>query len=512
LIVDVGVDPPRVAVSGVGIDALTVEQAKRALRDACVERPDPPLNIATVNLDLIALANVDRGYATVLERSGLRLADGAGVIWLGRLRGNPIPERVTGSDLTEWLVDGGLPGVRLYLFGSTHDVHEQVRARAAAHGAVVVGGACPPRSAVDPPEASTALIEDIRASNADVLLVALGAPLQERWIDRWRDHLNVAAVMGVGGSLDYLGGAQRRAPESWQRLGMEWVFRLLQDPRRLWRRYLGRDIPFFVREAAQDVMARARDSMHVRKDRAVSANTRTETTIYVVRHGTTTMNVQNRYRGRREVPLDDQGWRDAYAAADALQTSNAVAVYASPLDRARCTGHVIAARIGLSGVFDHDGLVNLDYGSWEGLTAAEAAERDPDEHRRYRDAPLSAICPDGESLAEATERIEGALLDLARRHPGETVVAVSHAVMVRLLIARLRRSTGPGWRIPLGTGSTTVIRIADGRILGAIPPPSFRAVEAEEDLGHSGTEPRVIINLPAAALAGWEATTEEQAV
>jgi broad specificity phosphatase PhoE len=238
---------------------------------------------------------------------------------------------------------------------------------------------------------------------------------------------------------------------------------------------------------------------------------RTETIVYLVRHGTTTMNAQNRYRGRREVALDEQGWRDAYAAADALATSGAVGVYSSPLDRARCTGHVISARLGLSGVQDLPGLVNVDYGSWEGLTAGEAAARDPEEHRRYRESPATGICPDGESLAEATDRFEAALVELGRRHPGESIVAISHAVMVRLMLARLRGSAGPEWRIPLGTGSTTVFRVADGKVRGALPPPSFQLLDAEEDLDRAEFGPSSVVALRTPLRTGWDAVGEERA-
>jgi broad specificity phosphatase PhoE len=164
------------------------------------------------------------------------------------------------------------------------------------------------------------------------------------------------------------------------------------------------------------------------------------------------MNRQNRYRGRREVPLDEQGWRDAHEAAAQLEGVGLTMVYSSPNQRTRDTASVIASRAKVRVLVLPD-LYNLDYGAWEGLTAKEAAKRDPDQYRLYQQRPLEAVCPGGEALAHAAQRMIRALRTIGERHPGQAVAAVSHAVMMRLAAAVLTGLNGPEWRIPLATGS-----------------------------------------------------------
>jgi len=113
--------------------------------------------------------------------------------------------------------------------------------------------------------------------------------------------------------------------------------------------------------------------------------------LYLVRHGTTTWNVSNRYRGRRDVPLDTQGWADAAAAARHLAPLGIHAVYAGPLQRCIDTARVIADECSVSEVRVADGLYNLDYGDWEGMTAEEAAAHDPEMFARYVKAPFETV-------------------------------------------------------------------------------------------------------------------------
>jgi broad specificity phosphatase PhoE len=181
--------------------------------------------------------------------------------------------------------------------------------------------------------------------------------------------------------------------------------------------------------------------------------------LYVVRHGTTTLNVQNRYRGRRDVPLDAQGWADAVEAARALSPLGLAAVYAGPLRRTINTAQVIADECRIPDVRILHGLVNLDYGEWEGMTAEEAAMFDPTAFQLYREDPSAAACPNGERLAAAQDRMEEAIRLIGGRHPGERVAAVTHAVMIRLLAAQLLKTSGPEWRIPVGRGSLTKFEV-----------------------------------------------------
>lgn len=186
--------------------------------------------------------------------------------------------------------------------------------------------------------------------------------------------------------------------------------------------------------------------------------------LYLVRHGTTTLNVQNRYRGRRDVPLDAQGWADAVEAAKALSPMGLTAVYAGPLRRTINTAQVIADECRIPDVRILHGLVNLDYGEWEGMTSQEASMFDPESFRLYKEDPSKAICPNGERLTDAQKRMVEAVLLMGDRHKGERVAAVTHAVMIRLIAATLLDLEGAHWRIPVGRGSLTRFEVEDGEI------------------------------------------------
>jgi broad specificity phosphatase PhoE len=177
--------------------------------------------------------------------------------------------------------------------------------------------------------------------------------------------------------------------------------------------------------------------------------------LLVVRHGTTTMNVENRYRGRRDIPLDAQGYQDAVDAARELAPLRPAAVYTGPLRRTIATAQIIADEARVPDLRILYGLNNVDYGAWEGMTAEEAAMYDPVAFDLYRTDPERAVCPAGERLADAAVRMLEALRLIGSRHLGETVVAVTHAVMIRLAVARLNNIRGDRWRIPVGRGSYT---------------------------------------------------------
>ena len=187
-------------------------------------------------------------------------------------------------------------------------------------------------------------------------------------------------------------------------------------------------------------------------------------TLYLIRHGTTTMNVENRYRGRRDVPLDAQGWADAVEAARTLSGVGLTAVYAGPLRRTINTAQVVADECRIPDVRILHGLVNLDYGVWEGMTSEEAAMYDPAAFELYRSQPGQAVCPNGERLTDGQKRMVEAVQLMGERHRGERVAAVTHAVMIRLLAATILDLPGDQWRIPVGRGSLTTFEVEDGRI------------------------------------------------
>ena len=193
--------------------------------------------------------------------------------------------------------------------------------------------------------------------------------------------------------------------------------------------------------------------------------------IYLVRHGQTVMNVEVRFRGRLDVPLNENGREEARSVARDLANVGLTAIYTSPLCRAREVAEAISATSGAT-VRDLPGLLNVDYGEWEGLTKEECAARDPEAWRLYRECPEEAWCPGGESLAAAADRVTAALMSLGDRHRGETIAAVSHGAMVRLALMRLTPPSNGSWEVPLATGSATIFDFVDGRVSLVVSQPT----------------------------------------
>lgn len=192
--------------------------------------------------------------------------------------------------------------------------------------------------------------------------------------------------------------------------------------------------------------------------------------LYLVRHGTTTMNVENRYRGRRDIPLDARGYQDAVDAAHRLSGEGLAAVYTGPLRRTIATAQIIADEARVPDIRILHGLNNVDYGAWEGMTSEEAAMFDPEAFALYRTSPRQAVCPVGERLSDAQQRMVAALQLVGSRHVGEAVAAVTHAVMIRLTLVALGYVDDENWRVPVGRGSVAAFDVEDGTIrLASLP-------------------------------------------
>ncbi len=217
--------------------------------------------VATANLDFLAIARRDSRLAQLLRRSHLVVADGAPVVWLARLVGAGRVQRVPGVDFVGQLCAAGAErgGVRIVLYGGAPEVADRARARIESSfpGATVVEQIPPPFRELTAEEESEERAR-VAAANPELVLVALGCPKQERLIARYFDAAPGAVWIGVGGTLDFYAGRTRRAPRWVQALGMEWAMRLVQEPRRLWRRYLLHDIPTLARVAPACLRLRLR--------------------------------------------------------------------------------------------------------------------------------------------------------------------------------------------------------------------------------------------------------------
>jgi broad specificity phosphatase PhoE len=197
---------------------------------------------------------------------------------------------------------------------------------------------------------------------------------------------------------------------------------------------------------------------------AASAASRRTCRIHLVRHGQTIMNAQVRFRGRLDVALNEVGRAEAREAARALVGSGLVAVYTSPLGRAREVAEAIAVKNGVGAVRAQPDLVNLDYGAWEGLTKEESAEVDSEAWAHYVGDPEQAVCPEGEAVTEAADRVVAALRAIARENPGQSVAAVSHGVMLRLAVLRVAGASDSDWQFAMPTGKAIVFDVEGDQI------------------------------------------------
>ena len=223
-----------VRILGVRVDGVTY--ADLLVHIAAFIAEGTPHQIATVNPEFVMEARRNPAFAAVLAQTDLCLADGVGLLWAARRLGQPLPERVTGSDSVPLIAQHAAErGWRLYLLGAGPGValrtSEILQGRSPGLRVVGAYGGTPAD------EDAEAVITGIREAQPDILFVAYGAPKQDLWISQHRQALGVPVMMGVGGSFDFIAGVQRRAPRWVQRLNLEWFFRLVTQPWR-WRRQL----------------------------------------------------------------------------------------------------------------------------------------------------------------------------------------------------------------------------------------------------------------------------------
>jgi len=212
-----------------------------------------------VNAMVCNLAATDATFRKVLMQADLRYADGQSIVWASRLLGGGLPERVATTDLIDPLAAvSAQRGKRIFLYGSKPGVAERAatRLRQAAPGLVIDG-----RDGYTAAGGMPRLVEDINAFAPDILLVGLGDPMQQHWIEAHRNQLNVPVILTCGGLFDWASGDNRRAPQWMIAAGLEWLWRLMLEPRRLGSRYLIGNPVFLSRLARQLLRSRARTTL-----------------------------------------------------------------------------------------------------------------------------------------------------------------------------------------------------------------------------------------------------------
>jgi N-acetylglucosaminyldiphosphoundecaprenol N-acetyl-beta-D-mannosaminyltransferase len=204
-------------------------------------------SVFTPNVDHVVNVGDNPSFREAYAAASLSLADGQPLVWTSRLLGAPLPEKISGSDLMLPLMErAAAQRWRVYLLGGGEGVAEKAAQVLRERLGVNVVGCDSPRISLEPNLAQDGpLVESIRRADPQLLLVALGSPKQELWLHRVGPRIAPAVGIGVGAALDFVAGA-RRAPRWMSRAGLEWFFRLVQEPRRLGRRYLVNDPRFLL--------------------------------------------------------------------------------------------------------------------------------------------------------------------------------------------------------------------------------------------------------------------------
>ncbi|QDU70969.1 Putative N-acetylmannosaminyltransferase [Mucisphaera calidilacus] len=218
--------------------------------------------VITPNLDILRRCVADEQTRSLVERADIRVADGMPLVAASRIAGDPLPERVAGSSLA-WTVSeaAAREGVPILLIGGAPGDADAAAAVLTDHypGLRVAGTACPPMGFESDAHEMASLEALLRGADRAVIFVGLGFPKQEQLIERLRPLSPESCWLGVGISFSYVAGTVQRAP-AWARgLGAEWIYRLVQEPGRLWRRYLVEGLPFGLRLLVWAIRARLGD-------------------------------------------------------------------------------------------------------------------------------------------------------------------------------------------------------------------------------------------------------------
>ena len=236
--------PTRVDVVGTGISTAGLDETV----DLILHPGEQGLGVAVCNVHSVMTARRDSSLRAALSAADVATADGVPLVWALRAGGQPDQERVDGFTLFWATIEAGLPeATRHFFYGNTEATLERITARLRRDypEIAIAGTLSPPFRSLTEHEQSDHL-DVIRRSGADVVWVGLGLPKQERWIAEANPHLDGMALVGIGAVFDWVAGNVAKAPEWMQRAGLEWLYRLIREPRRLWQRYIWNNPAFLV--------------------------------------------------------------------------------------------------------------------------------------------------------------------------------------------------------------------------------------------------------------------------
>lgn len=236
-------------ILGARVDHVNMKEAVQIATEGMKEKP--PFVVVTPNSEIIVQANKEKKLLKIIEKAGLVVPDGIGLVIASKLVKQPLEERVTGIDLMYQLLEyaskngsrifllGGKPGIADMAANKIRETYKNINIVDTHHGYFKGMHTGDENSAEE-----RAVVDLIKEQNVDMLFVALGAPKQEFFIDRYKDELGAKLLMGVGGSLDVMSGTVKRAPDFWQKNGLEWLYRILEDPKARLKRSLA--LPVFA--------------------------------------------------------------------------------------------------------------------------------------------------------------------------------------------------------------------------------------------------------------------------
>jgi N-acetylglucosaminyldiphosphoundecaprenol N-acetyl-beta-D-mannosaminyltransferase len=235
----------------VQVDSIRLDQLAVLLRHFVAS--GRPHQIVTVNVDFVRIARQDAPFRDALGRADVAVPDGMPLVWLSRLLGQPLSDRITGVDVLEQgAAIAAAQGYSIFLLGAEPGVADKAAAvLCERYPGLRIAGTYAPAIGTFTKEENARMVELIRSAQPDLLFVAFGAPRQDVWIAAHREELNVPVSVGIGGSFNFLAGRIPRAPVWLQRAGLEWAYRLSREPGRLWRRYLLGDLPTLYRIVAR---------------------------------------------------------------------------------------------------------------------------------------------------------------------------------------------------------------------------------------------------------------------
>jgi N-acetylglucosaminyldiphosphoundecaprenol N-acetyl-beta-D-mannosaminyltransferase len=252
-----GPEPRRVEIAGLRVSAIAMPDALAAI-EGWIARRDRHF-VCVTGVHGVIESRSDPELRAIHDRAGLVTPDGMPLVWMARRLGHPATRRVYGPDLMRILTElSARRGYRQYYFGGGPGLAERLRDTLLARfpNLRVAGLQSPPFGAV-PAEEDEAMVAAINAAEPDIVWVGLSTPKQEYWMDRHRARIDAPVLIGVGAAFDFLAGTKRQAPRWMQRSGLEWLFRLAAEPRRLWRRY-GLIVPRFLVLAGGQLLREAR--------------------------------------------------------------------------------------------------------------------------------------------------------------------------------------------------------------------------------------------------------------